>query len=123
MNTYTIGVLAAVFSLVWMGLSIYARLAGEERSGGGQTPPAGSKGKVLILTAAVGGGHEAAGRTVGAELEGAGYSVAMADGLRTMSRVLDWVLVRGYMRQVRGVPRTLSAVFVFTSRMAGAALV
>ncbi len=123
MSAYSIIVLAFLFLLVWTGLSIYVRLAGEERSEDGQTFPAGSKGKVLILTAAVGGGHEAAGRAVRAELECAGYTVTMADGLRTMSRILDLALVRGYRRQVRGVPRTLSAVFALTSRRAGAAAI
>ena len=50
--------------------------------------------KILIFTAAVGGGHEAVGQAVRAELERAGHGVVMADGLRRMSRVLDWLLVR-----------------------------
>lgn len=79
--------------------------------------------KTLVLTAAVGGGHEAAGRTVRDELERAGHTVTMEDGLRTMSRALDWLLVRGYRRQVRSTPRTLGAVFAVTSRRTGAAVI
>jgi processive 1,2-diacylglycerol beta-glucosyltransferase len=85
--------------------------------------PIGPTGKILILTAAVGGGHEAAGRTVRTELERAGHSVVMADGLRQMSRVLDWMLVRFYSSQVRNTPRSLGAVFAATSRKSGAAAV
>lgn len=79
--------------------------------------------KVLVLTAATGGGHEAAGRAVRAELEQAGYSVVMADGLRTMSRTLDWLLVRGYEEQVRHTPGSMGAVFAVTSRKGVAAVI
>lgn len=79
--------------------------------------------KVLILTAAVGGGHEEAGRTVRAELERAGCTVAMADGLRAMSRTLSWLLNQGYCSQVRNTPKSLGTVFAVTSLRAGAAAV
>ncbi|MBV9454133.1 MAG: hypothetical protein JOZ19_08470 [Rubrobacter sp.] len=79
--------------------------------------------KILILTAAVGGGHEAVGQAVRAELERADYSVVMADGLRTMSRVLDWLLVQGYSSQVKNMPRSLDVGFAITSRRAGATIV
>jgi processive 1,2-diacylglycerol beta-glucosyltransferase len=79
--------------------------------------------KILILTAAVGGGHEAVGQAVRVELERAGHSVAMADGLRTMSRALDWLLVRGYSSQVKNMPKSLDVGFAVTSRRAGAMIV
>ena len=79
--------------------------------------------KVLILTAAVGGGHKAAGRTVRAELERAGCEVVEEDGLWIMSRILGWSLSRGYCSQVRRTPRTLGAIFAVTSRKAGAGFV
>ncbi len=79
--------------------------------------------KVLVLTAAVGGGHEAAGQTVRAELEKAGWSVAIADGLHEMSRSLSWFLNQGYCNQARNKPGSLGAVFAVTSRRVGAAAV
>jgi UDP-N-acetylglucosamine:LPS N-acetylglucosamine transferase len=79
--------------------------------------------KILIFTAAVGGGHEAVGQAVRAELERAGHSVVMADGLQRMSRVLDWLLVRGYSSQVKNMPKSLDIGFAVTSRRAGAMIV
>lgn len=87
------------------------------------TLPETTFGKVLILTAAVGGGHEAAGQTVRAELEHAGRSVATTDGLRVMSHALSWLLNQGYCSQARNTPKSLGAVFAVTSRRAGAAVV
>ncbi len=124
MNGYPISLLViTIFSLVWVGAGLYSWLAGPKRQRAAPELPARSMGKVLVLTAAVGGGHEEAGRTVRTELERAGYAVAMTDGLGQMSRTLDWLLVRGYRRQVTGIPRTLGAVFAVTSLRAGAAAV
>jgi UDP-N-acetylglucosamine:LPS N-acetylglucosamine transferase len=58
-----------------------------------------------------------------AELERAGHGVVMADGLRTMSRALDWLLVRGYSSQVKNMPKSLDVGFAVTSRRAGAMIV
>ena len=80
-------------------------------------------GKVLILTAAVGGGHRAAGRTVRTELERTGHEVVEEDGLRIMSRILSWSLSHGYCSQVQRTPRTLGVIFAVTSRRAGAGAV
>lgn len=77
--------------------------------------------KVLVLTAAVGGGHEAAGQTIRSELEKADWSVAIVDGLHEMSPALSWFLNRGYRNQARNKPGFLGAVFTVTSRRAGAA--
>ncbi len=79
--------------------------------------------KILILTASVGGGHEAAGRAVRSELERAGYDATISDGLQAMSRTLNWMLVRGYCSQVQHEPRSLATVFAFTSHKIGAATV
>src|ERR671932_2176393 len=115
---------ALVLLFLWASYGLYGwLLLAKMRPRSDGVCPVGPTGKVLILTAAVGGGHEAAGRTVRAELERAGHSVAMADGLRQMSLVLDWLLVRFYSRQVRNTPRSLGAVFAATSRRWGAAAV
>lgn len=71
--------------------------------------------KVLILTAAVGGGHEAAGRAVRDEVEAAGHHVVMMDGLRPMNQVLDWLLRKGYVGQLEHTPWTLGALFSLAS--------
>ena len=106
-----------------MGIGLYSWFAGPKHLRAHLELPAGSIGKVLVLTAAVSGGHQAAGHKVRTELEHAGYEVAMKDGLRQMSRTLDWLLVRGYRRQVMSIPRTLGAIFAVTSLRAGAATV
>ena len=113
MIEYPIFLLAACF--LWMGLARYSRAAAVKHRIQNPIP-----GKVLILTAAVGGGHEAAGRALRTELEQAGHSVEAADGLKAMSRGLDWLLVRFYCNQVRSKPRSVGAVFVITSTKAGA---
>ena len=122
-----VGYLAAaalVLLFLWTWCGPYRRhLLAKVRPRPEGVSPADRTGKILILTAAVGGGHEAAGRTVQTELERAGHSVAMADGLRQMSRVLDWLLVRFYSSQVRNTPRSLGVVFAATSRKSGAAAV
>ena len=123
MNGYSLSLLFIIFLLIWVGTGFYSWFAAPKHARAERGLPADSMGKVLILTAAVGGGHEAAGRTVRTELEHAGYVVAMTDGLRQMSRTLDWLLVRGYRRQVTGITRTLGAVFAATSFRAGAATV
>jgi len=79
--------------------------------------------RVVIFTAAMGGGHEAAGQAVRAELERAGHGVIMADGLLTMSHTLGWLLIRGYSSQVSKAPKSLNIVFAATSPRASAAVV
>jgi UDP-N-acetylglucosamine:LPS N-acetylglucosamine transferase len=117
-------VAALVLLFLWASYGLCRRhLLAKMRPRSDGVYQAGPTGRILILTAAVGGGHEAAGRTVRAELEEAGHSVAMADGLRQMSRGLDWLLIRIYSSQVRNTPRSLGAVFAATSRKSGAAAV
>ena len=119
---YLVAAALVLLLVLWAWCVFYRRrhlVAKVQPKPGGVCPA----GKILILTAAVGGGHEAAGRTVRAELERAGHSVAMADGLRQMSRILDWLLVRIYSSQVRNTPRSLGAVFAVTSRKLSAAAV
>ncbi|HET7479592.1 MAG TPA: glycosyltransferase [Rubrobacteraceae bacterium] len=103
----------AVF-LLWTGLVRFRRTARES-----YLPDAHPE-KILILTAAVGGGHEAAGRALRDELERTGHTVEVADGLKAMSRGLDWLLTRFYCNQVRSTPRSLAAVFAVTSWTMGA---
>ena len=79
--------------------------------------------RVLVLTARVGGGHEAIGRTVGAELEAAGYRVESLDGLRAMGRGLNWALTTGYRSQARHMQASLGAIFALTGHPTGAAAV
>jgi UDP-N-acetylglucosamine:LPS N-acetylglucosamine transferase len=78
---------------------------------------------VLVLTAGVGGGHEAAGRNVGAELEAAGYEVEGRDGLLAMGPHLNRALTAGYRNQARHMPASLGAIFAVTCHPAGAAAI
>lgn len=82
-----------------------------------------SRARVLVLTARVGGGHEAVGRSVAAELEGAGYEVENRDGLRAMGRGLNWAVSVGYRNQARHVPASLGALFAVTGHPVGTAAV
>lgn len=107
--------IALLVFLLWTGFVRFRRAATRE-SRFPDAPP----GKILILTAAVGGGHEAAGRALRDELERTGHAVEVADGLKAMSRGLDWLLTRFYCNQVRSTPRSLAAVFAVTSWTIGA---
>lgn len=79
--------------------------------------------RVLVLTARVGGGHEAVGRTVGAELTAAGYEVESRDGLRAMGPGLNWAITTGYRNQARHVPASLGTIFAVTSHPASSAAI
>ena len=65
----------------------------------GQPPPT-----FLILTAAIGSGHEAAGQAARDEHERAGHSALVIDGLRPMSPTLERLLRRGHSGQLRHAP-------------------
>jgi processive 1,2-diacylglycerol beta-glucosyltransferase len=80
-------------------------------------------GRVLIFTAALGGGHKAAGKAVRDELRQAGYDTVLTDGLRAMSPTLDWLLVQSYSAQGRNGQKSLRIVYGVSSRRAGAAAV
>jgi UDP-N-acetylglucosamine:LPS N-acetylglucosamine transferase len=58
----------------------------------------------LILTAPVGGGHDAAARAVARELEERGYEPVIANALRRSGRWVEWLIVRGYQFQLRRAP-------------------
>ncbi|MER3438713.1 MAG: hypothetical protein C4346_14590, partial [Chloroflexota bacterium] len=57
--------------------------------------------RVLVFTAAIGGGHEALARAIQAELECAGHEVTIRDGLRDLSPLLAWITRWGYTFQLR----------------------
>lgn len=71
---------------------------------GSERPQGSAPRTVLILTSAVAGGHEAAGRAMQAELEEAGYRVVVMDGLRPLGRRIEWFLRQGYENQLRSAP-------------------
>ncbi|HZB83311.1 MAG TPA: glycosyltransferase [Rubrobacteraceae bacterium] len=82
-----------------------------------------SRRRVLIFTAALGGGHEAAGRAVRDELEGAGWEAEIIDGLRTLSPALDRLLVEAYATQARNSQESLGWTYALTARRTGASSV
>lgn len=76
---------------------------------------------ILILTAAVGAGHEATGRELGAALERAGHVVVSADGLRSMGRGTQWMMVDSYAWMLGHAPWFYEVVFRLTSTRQAAA--
>lgn len=58
----------------------------------------------LILTAPVGGGHDAAARAVARELEELGYEAVITNALRRSGRFIEWLIVHGYRFQLRHAP-------------------
>lgn len=67
--------------------------------------------KVLILSAALGGGHEAASRSICTDLERAGHQAVMVDGLRQMSPSFDRTLRVIYLAQLRYAPWSYELIF------------
>ena len=109
--------------LLGAGYALYSRSSSSKRATNEDPPLETALGKVLIFTAAVGGGHEEAGQTIRAELERTDRNVIIIDGLRIMSHALSWLLNQVYCNQARNAPKSLGAVFAVTSRRAGAAAV
>lgn len=71
-----------------------------------------SRRSVLILTAAVGGGHEALAEGLTRELSELGnYDIATRDGPREVSRLLAWTLRAGYLFQLNHANWTIRPVF------------
>jgi UDP-N-acetylglucosamine:LPS N-acetylglucosamine transferase len=66
---------------------------------------------VVILTAAIGSGHEAAGRAAQAELQRAGRQALVLDGLRPMSPTLERLLRRGHAGQLAHAPWMWGVLF------------
>ena len=66
---------------------------------------------VLVLSAGVGGGHNAAARAVQAALETAGYRATTMDGLRQMSPAVDSALRWTYAAQLKHAPWLYDATF------------
>jgi UDP-N-acetylglucosamine:LPS N-acetylglucosamine transferase len=67
-------------------------------------PATGLGARVLILSASVGGGHNAAARVIQSELSQAGHLVEVVDGLALVSPRLDRSFQWSYPRQLRWVP-------------------
>lgn len=59
---------------------------------------------MLIFTAAVGGGHIAAAKALGAALQQAGHDVVIVDGLGAMSTMLRWIQADFYAWQLEHAP-------------------
>lgn len=67
-------------------------------------PATGARARALILSASVGGGHNAAARVIQSELSQAGHLVEVVDGLALVSPRLDRFFRWSYPRQLRWVP-------------------
>ncbi|MER3438715.1 MAG: hypothetical protein C4346_14600, partial [Chloroflexota bacterium] len=66
------------------------------------TPNTGTR--VLIFTAAVGGGHLAAAKALAAAFREEGCEVTIIEGLSEMSRVLRWIQADFYAWQLEHAP-------------------
>jgi processive 1,2-diacylglycerol beta-glucosyltransferase len=68
--------------------------------------------RILILSADVGEGHEAAARALAAELErGGDIDVVCSDGLRALGRFLHHLIRDGYRLQIRYAPWSFSLLY------------
>lgn len=67
--------------------------------------------RVLVLSAGVGGGHNAAARAVVAGLRSTGHDAVAVDGLRQMSPTIDWFLQRSYAVLLSYAPWLYDIVF------------
>ncbi|MBA3945390.1 MAG: glycosyltransferase [Herpetosiphonaceae bacterium] len=78
---------------------------------------------VLILTAAVGGGHVAAGRALQVDIEQAGHQAIVRDGMHDLSPSLDWLVRTVYASQLKHRSQSAAMIFWLTSQPAVAAAV
>lgn len=70
--------------------------------------------RVLILSAAVAGGHEAMAQNLKAALEEAGQTAVVTDGLALMGRYLNWFLISAYAWELRHAPWLCGVTFRLT---------
>jgi len=67
--------------------------------------------RVLILSAPVGGGHDAAARAVGADLAERGCDVVIENALRRVGRWAEWLIVSTYTAQLHHAPWSYDALY------------
>lgn len=91
-------------------------LPGRTASGRTDTAPC-----VLILTAPVGAGHDAAARALAAQLEASGCRTRIENSLRRVGPWAEWVVVSGYRAQLRYAPWTYDALYAGIVRVPGLA--
>ncbi len=105
--------LSVLIFIIFAGLFLRSRRLQEPRDDlAAQAPPRDPDHlKVLILSVALGGGHEAASRSICTELERAGHQAVMVDGLRQMSPTFDRALRRIYLAQLRYAPWSYELFF------------
>jgi processive 1,2-diacylglycerol beta-glucosyltransferase len=106
--------LSVTLHLLAMAVAGRLRAPGQDRAKTAARPRPDGR-RILVLTAGVGGGHEAAGRSIAEQLESSGYEVVVEDGMRTMSRFLHWSLTRSYRSQARDMSELLAVTFAATS--------
>ena len=79
-----------------------------DRPLGGETR---TRARVLILSAPVGGGHDAAARAVAADLTDAGCDVVIENALRRVGRWAEWLIVSTYTAQLHHAPWSYDALY------------
>ncbi len=105
--------ISVLFFLVFAGLLLRSRRLRQGRDDPSRLAPPRHPDhlKVLILSVALGGGHEAASRSICTELERAGHQAVMVDGLRQMSPSFDRALRWIYLAQLRYAPWSYELFF------------
>ena len=67
--------------------------------------------RVLVLSAPVGGGHDAAARAVAADLTATGCDVVIENALRRVGRWAEWFIVSTYTAQLHHAPWSYDALY------------
>src|SRR5437879_11870482 len=79
-----------------------------DRPLGGETR---TRARVLILSAPVGGGHDAAARAVAADLTEQGCEVVIENALRRGGRWAEWLIVSTYTAQLHHAPWSFDGLY------------
>jgi processive 1,2-diacylglycerol beta-glucosyltransferase len=79
----------------------------DERDSPGALPP-----RVVIYTAAIGGGHRALAAAIRDDLAERGQEPVVLDGLRELSRLTAWLAQSGYVFQLKFAPWSIRPLFV-----------
>jgi UDP-N-acetylglucosamine:LPS N-acetylglucosamine transferase len=67
--------------------------------------------RVLVLSAPVGGGHDAAARAIAADLRDRGCEVEIENALRRVGRWAEWLIVSTYTAQLHHAPWSYDALY------------
>ena len=78
-----------------------------------------TRGRVVIISASFGAGHDAAAKAIAARLSAAGYSAAITDIVKLMSKPLGRSLRAAYLQQVQLAPSVYRYLLRYGNRSEG----